>query len=179
MIRTSQTHPLRIDAVEVGTRGGLLGITFCPGKKQPDGLTGQWHRDLDLDVAALSRWGCRLLLTLVEDHELRELQVEGLPDVVQRAGIDWRWLPTPDGSAPGDLTPWRPVLDRMRALLTEGARVAVHCKGGLGRAGTAAAMILIEEGVSPVDAMARVRAARHGAIETAAQERFLLAYPPR
>ena len=30
--RTSLSHPLRIDVVQAGDAGGLIGITFCPGK---------------------------------------------------------------------------------------------------------------------------------------------------
>jgi len=32
MIRTSLTHPIRVDAVPA--RNGLLGLTFCPGKHE-------------------------------------------------------------------------------------------------------------------------------------------------
>ena len=47
----------------------------------------------------------------------------------------------------------------------------VHCKGGLGRAGTVAARLLVELGASPDDAIRRVRDARsRHAIETASQE---------
>jgi ADP-ribosyl-[dinitrogen reductase] hydrolase len=37
MIRTSQTHPIRVDAIPV--RNSLLGMTFCPGK-HGDSLNG-------------------------------------------------------------------------------------------------------------------------------------------
>ncbi len=33
MTRTSDTHPLRIDPVEIPGNRGLIGLTFCPGKK--------------------------------------------------------------------------------------------------------------------------------------------------
>lgn len=49
----------------------------------------------------------------------------------------------------------------------------MHCKGGLGRAGTVAARLLIEFGQAPEDAIACVRAARPGAIETHQQETYL------
>jgi len=55
----------------------------------------------------------------------------------------------------------------------------VHCKGGLGRAGMVAALLLIETGDPPGAAIRKVRAVRPGAIETPAQERYVLAYRPR
>ena len=50
----------------------------------------------------------------------------------------------------------------------------VHCRGGLGRAGTIAARLLIELGIEPATAIERVRAVRPGAIETRAQEEYVL-----
>ena len=50
--KTSSSHPLRIDAVEA-PGGGLIGMTFCPGKKQDDALSGPWDRDLRLDVISI------------------------------------------------------------------------------------------------------------------------------
>jgi ADP-ribosyl-[dinitrogen reductase] hydrolase len=53
-----------------------------------------------------------------------------------------------------------------------------HCRGGLGRAGLVAALLLIETGLEAEAAIRAVRAARPGAIETAAQERYVRAYSP-
>ncbi len=55
---TSLFHPLRIDAV-AAPGGGLIGMTPCPGKVQPDGSTGPWRRDLALDLDAIGDWGFR------------------------------------------------------------------------------------------------------------------------
>ena len=57
----------------------------------------------------------------------------------------------------------------LRAILRAGFNVLVHCKGGLGRAGTIASRLLIELGIDPHAAVAAVRAPRLGAIETPAQ----------
>lgn len=48
--RTSKTHPLLIASVAAGDAGGLIGMTFCPGKKDPYSQTGAWNRDLVPDV---------------------------------------------------------------------------------------------------------------------------------
>ena len=54
MVRTSITHPLRIDDLSLGN--GRLGITFCPGKKGDSVFGAAWDRDLDLDMDAIK--GC-------------------------------------------------------------------------------------------------------------------------
>ena len=63
----------------------------------------------------------------------------------------------------------------LHARLRDGFNVLVHCKGGLGRAGTIAARLLIELGMAPQMAVGVVRQARPGAIETSGQERYVMA----
>lgn len=98
MIRTSQTHPIRVDAVPV--RNGLLGLTFCPGK-HGDSLNGApWARDLDTDLHALRDWGASLILTLIEPHEFGLLRVPDLGARVAAQGMSWAHLPIRDVDVP-------------------------------------------------------------------------------
>jgi ADP-ribosyl-[dinitrogen reductase] hydrolase len=64
--------------------------------------------------------------------------------------------------------------EKLRSILRRGLDVLVHCRGGLGRAGTIAARLLVELGMEPTKAIASVRAVRPGAIETSDQEIFVL-----
>ncbi|MGZ8246266.1 ADP-ribosylglycohydrolase family protein, partial [Methylomagnum sp.] len=147
-------------------------MTFCPGKQQPCAATGAWARDLDLDVGAIADWGAAAVLTLVEDHELAALKVKGLRKGVEAAHMDWVHAPIPDVSTPDDAfeAAWVVIGEDLRDRLRAGFNVVVHCKGGLGRAGTIAARLLVELGVDAGEAVARVRRVRPGAIETMAQE---------
>lgn len=89
----------------------------------------------------------------------------------------WHGLPIVDGAAPDQrfLDQWRQLGPELASALTAGARVVVHCKGGLGRAGTVASMLLLDSGATgvPDEAMRLVRAVWPGAIETREQEAFL------
>jgi len=176
MDRTSLTHPLQIAEVRPSPHCGRIGITFCPGKVQPDGATGSWCRDLHIDLDAVRAWGACAALTLVEEHELVALQVPDLGDQVRRRGLLWFHLPIADYAIPSAEfeAAWRDAGGQLRKLLASNKDIVVHCKGGLGRAGTIAARLLIEMGVEASDAIARVRAARAGAIETTGQERYVL-----
>jgi ADP-ribosyl-[dinitrogen reductase] hydrolase len=68
---------------------------------------------------------------------------------------------------------WSTAGEELRALLRRGLDVLVHCRGGLGRAGTIAARLLIELGMDPTKAIEHVRAVRPRAIETSDQERYV------
>lgn len=174
-LRTSLTHPLQIATARVGPEFGNIGITFCPGKKQSIAMTGGWDRDLDLDLKAISDWGASLVVTLIEDHEFTSLRVAQLGVEVIKNHLEWLHLPIADVSIPGrDFEiAWAEVGEGIRARLRDGFNVVVHCKGGLGRAGTVAARLLVELGQDPDVAIAAVRAARPGAIETGGQAGYV------
>ena len=67
---------------------------------------------------------------------------------------------------PGDA---HDVLARIRA----GQTVAVACRGGLGRTGTAVGCLLVMAGLAPEAAIKLTRDSREGTIETDGQEDFV------
>jgi ADP-ribosyl-[dinitrogen reductase] hydrolase len=175
-MKTSQDYPLQIDSVSVPDSTGRIGMTFCPGKQQCGAMTGDWHRDLTLDLDAIQAWGATVIVNLIEDHEMAEL---GVQDTAQHlpAGIDYMRLPIPDYGVPSPAwhEQWQAesplLLDRLRS----GESILLHCKGGLGRTGMIAARILVELGSSSDDAIKAVRQARSGTIETREQEAYVRA----
>lgn len=181
-IRTSLSHPLRIATLAVGDHGGAIGVTFAPGKRQAKAMTGQWERDIDLDLNAIRRWGASDLITLLEPQEFEELGIQELPDRANAHGLAWHGLPITDGCAPDDrfLTDWRALGPTWIENLRAGGRVVMHCKGGLGRAGTVACLFLLDSGTASdaTAAITAVRQARPGAVETMEQEAFLRAWQP-
>ncbi|MEX6724714.1 ADP-ribosylglycohydrolase family protein [Parapedomonas caeni] len=179
--RTSNTHPLRIDTVLPAPGMGRIGLTFCPGKTQLSAMSGHWNRCLETDLDTIRDWNAAAVVTLIEDHEFDALQVRDLGEEVQRRHMAWYHLPIPDVSVPGaDFeAAWMQAGSELRARLRQGADIIVHCKGGLGRAGTIAARLLVELGVAdPEAAIQRVRAVRPGAIETCKQESHVRAIRP-
>ena len=175
MKRTSLTHPLEIAAISAGPAFGQVGITFCPGKYDQHAMSGYWDRDLSLDLDAIRDWGAAAVVTLVEPKEFVLLRVERLGEEVHRRRMLWFHLPIVDVSTPdeGFERHWEVAGDELRTLLRSGRDVLVHCRGGLGRAGTIGARLLIELGMDPATAIRRVRAVRPGAIETPEQEKYV------
>src|ERR1700680_3011361 len=169
-MKTSLNDPLRIAEVSPSGAAGIIGLTQCPGKKD---LDAGWDRDLDIDVVAIRDWRAEVVVSLIETWEFELLKVTDLPSVVEEHGMRWVHLPIVDVSAPNRKfeARWIAAGADLRGVIRRGGRVLVHCRGGLGRAGTIAARLLVELGVEPETAIARVRRARgSGAIEKDRQE---------
>lgn len=176
LARTSQSDPLRIDAVAAGATPGMIGLTICPGKHDPAAVTGRWARGLDADLTTIRDWGAKALVTLIEEQEFELLKVPVLGRRAREMGLQWHHLPIRDVNVPDESfeSAWQQSGPILLAALRRGERVVVHCRGGLGRSGLVAAKLLVELGVSPRDAINRVRAVRRGAIETREQERYVM-----
>jgi ADP-ribosyl-[dinitrogen reductase] hydrolase len=171
-LKTSATHPLEIATIELGHGHGSLGVTFCPGKKQLKSTTGPWDRDLEADLDNIVEWNAAVVLTLVEQFELNNLAVSHLGQRVIDKHMEWFHLPIVDVSVPDAEfeEAWSTSGESIRSTLRSGFNVLVHCRGGIGRAGTIAARLMVELGFDPELAMDRVRSVRPGAIETREQE---------
>jgi ADP-ribosylglycohydrolase len=179
MTRTSRTDPLNIDSVSLPSTGGQIGMTHCPGKKQANGISGAWARDLELDLKRIREWKAELILGLMESREYADLGVSALLSG-KLSGIRYLHLPIPDGSAPGPEweESWKQTGPLVRSVLRRGGRILIHCMGGLGRTGLLAARLLVEFGFHPDTAIISVRKARPGAIETEEQEDYIRALFP-
>ncbi|MYN65266.1 MAG: hypothetical protein F4X11_09600 [Acidobacteria bacterium] len=180
--KSSEDSPIRIAAVTPGDGYGRIGITLCPGKHDPHGMSGAWARDLEIDLDAIQRWGATAVVTLIEEHEFERLSVRGLPGKVRDRHMEWWHLPIEDGHSPpaqGFEDGWAVAGEALRDRLRLGFDVLVHCRGGLGRAGTIAARLLVELGERPDETIRRVREVRPGAIQTDEQEEHVAQCAPR
>jgi ADP-ribosyl-[dinitrogen reductase] hydrolase len=139
-------------------------------------MSGAWDRDLARDLDMIRDWGAAAVVTLLEPKELTLLRVERLGEELSRRNMLWFHLPIVDQSIPDKdfERQWDVAGEDLRSILRGGSDVLVHCREGLGRAGTISARLLIELGMEPKTAIKRVRAVRPGAIENDDQEMYVL-----
>lgn len=143
-------------------KGGAIGIAPCP---------------MAADAAAIAAWRADVILTLIEPGPA----AGAVAALAAALGIPWLHLPISDFAVPDAAftAAWRDRGPALRRQLAGGGRVLVHCLAGRGRSGMIAARLLVELGAAaPAAAIAAVRNARPGAIETEAQVAHVLACRP-
>ena len=62
-MKSSFSDRLQIAALSPPGITGVIGLTLCPGKKDPG---RDWDRDLDIDLTVIEQWGAEVVVTLVE-----------------------------------------------------------------------------------------------------------------
>ena len=168
-------NEIRVDFLAPENHGlpGRLGLTIAPGKWREGLDAASDHLVRDDLVRLRDQYGARVLVTLLEEFEMKQLGIPELLRVARRMRFRVLWFPIPDVTAPSDLEATATLVGQIVDALAAGETVVVHCRGGLGRSGTIAACCLVARGRAPAEAIAMVRAARLGAIEVRAQEDFV------
>lgn len=121
--------------------------------------------DVERDLAGLKRLGVSTLVTLEETMTVPR-------DLLARFGISALACPVADMSAP-ELDVGATLAHDVADRLSAGECVAVHCRAGLGRTGTALAAQLIFFGTSARDAIDRIRRINPSCIQSQSQIEFL------
>ena len=122
------------------------------------------------------------MLSLVTDAEAATLFGGDLESCFGAFGIPISCSPIVDFSPPDRRfeLDWHALRPKLTDILGAGGKVLLHCRAGRGRSGMVAAALLVAGGLSPTEAIAAVRRARPGAIETPEQEAWIArqATPP-
>ncbi len=148
----SSNRVLRLDWLdEQWTAPGRLAMTILPGRRD-------MRRDLMADLDVLAYENVTHLVCLLSDDELSFYGVGNLLGECRARGIDVMQLPIRD-QAVASTAQMASLCQRMRDALSTGARIVVHCVGGLGRTGTVVACLL-QDSMDAEAAIAEVRRVR-------------------
>lgn len=132
-------------------------FTPCPGTKETT---------IKSALNALKQAGADAVVTLLSDAEIEALSVTGLGDEAEQQGLLWIQLPIEDDEEPGEAfqKAWEEQKETLFDLLSGGKTMAIHCRGGSGRTGLMAAILLMESGGNWQDVKSRIQSVRPKAL---------------
>jgi protein-tyrosine phosphatase len=118
---------------------------------------GEWLHDEVTDWAANELTD---IVSLLEDHEVRELELTREAELVHDVGLDFEQFPISDRGVPTSLEAAHDLWRRLEAKLRTGRSVGIHCRASIGRAGLIAVGTLLRLGVADEVAWQRASLAR-------------------
>jgi len=147
-------HPFDILTLDNGAR---LIFTPCPGTKEAS---------LHVSLKTLREAGADAVVTMMPDAELNQFNANALPAECEALGLAWFQLPVEDDCAPE--MPFAGAFANHKAELLSrlavGQTLAIHCRGGSGRTGLMAAILLLEAGYAPTQVKTLVQGLRPKAL---------------
>jgi len=149
---------------------GWLSISRAPGKKD-----NKHNRDLPTDLNIIKESGIDIIVCLLEWSEIKILNIEDYPRKAQEQGIIFYHLPVKDRGSPNQKDIALLIPSLVENLLL-GKNILIHCRCGLGRAGTISACCLCHFGFTPQEAISCIRRNNPGAIQTHKQETTINTY---
>jgi protein-tyrosine phosphatase len=105
--------------------------------------------------------------------EESELELEGESEAARSLGLEFLRIPIEDFGTPGPGLV-EELLSRIGRSATPNARIAIHCRQGLGRSPLVAAAMLVRNGMKPREAWEVIAKARGRAVPETEEQRVWL-----
>ena len=144
-----------------------LAIVLCP----PGG------KALKDELRRIARSGVQTLVSLLEPEEADWLGLGEEGPLAEKLGMNFLSYPIQDVSVPASVAAFRKFVSGLANRLRGGERIAMHCRGSIGRSPLTAACTLIHLGWNVKDALAAIEVARGYPIpDTREQLQWILNY---
>ncbi len=106
---------------------------------------GDW---IDDEMAALRAAGVGVVVSMLEESEAAELELEREGDAARRANIEFVGFPVPDRNVPADTHRFEEFLAGLERHIAAGRPVGVHCRACIGRSSVVVGSLLLRAGVA-------------------------------
>jgi len=164
---------MNFNLIKLGELNAEICLSAFPGRKKNNEFSFDLMEEF-FDFLESNSY--RALVSLVEVHEFDQfISYPIFKEKIGKRNFSWFSHPLKDMTAPDEIftADFFETQSSLLKYLRSGEKIAIHCKGGLGRTGTIAALLLRHLGLSAENSIELVRKSRPGAIETKEQEIFI------
>ncbi|MEZ5480278.1 MAG: protein-tyrosine phosphatase family protein [Thiolinea sp.] len=123
-------------------------------------------------LQTLQQQGITKLVSLLEHDEAEKLGMADEAAACAQAGLDFEQFPIPDHQIPADNQAFQLLSSQLYQELQDGAKLAIHCYAGIGRAGLLAGSLLIRDGMN-AGAAAELLSDRRGFMVPQTRQQYL------
>jgi protein-tyrosine phosphatase len=135
---------------------------------------------LEDEVEAWKEIGVDTVVSLLTQSEAVELSLTKESDLVRRSGLTFINFPIADYSVPGSQSATRQLVDELSEQLSQGNKVGIHCRQGIGRSSLVAACVLVTSGESSGNAFSQIENARGVSVpDTIEQKNWVASFAER
>ncbi|MBB1355871.1 MULTISPECIES: dual specificity protein phosphatase family protein [unclassified Pseudoalteromonas] len=155
-------HPYNVLSLN---NGANIIFTPCPGTKT---------QNLADSITTLKAAGTHMLLSLMPQKELEKNNVQTINSECSKHDITWFHLPINDDEAPKQpfTSSWNTHKTDILQAIQHKQTIAIHCKGGTGRTGLVAALILNSAGYTKEEVYSLVQGIRPKALTIELQKEY-------
>jgi protein-tyrosine phosphatase len=138
--------------------------------KVGSGRLALYHRPRTEDFSSLYEGGCTHVVTLLKESE----QAQRYGNLTKEAGMEWIWLPVPNGKYPETEVHERllQAIHELSKLLDDGKSILIHCSAGVHRTGMVAYGLLRWRGLDQAHAITVIRQTRAETAEGLLEKRM-------
>ncbi len=123
------------------------------------------------EIADWKAAGLTDIVSLLEDREIRELDLAREAELAEWAGLSFEQFPTSDrGVPPHPKT--RTLWERLATKIRRGGSVGIHCRASIGRGGLVAVGVLLRLGIPESAAWQRTSKARGRSVPDTDEQRL-------
>lgn len=128
---------------------------------------GDW---LDLETRAWAEEGIDAVVSMLENHEIAEFELDREAELAAEHGIEFILYSVPDRSVPILDEGFIRLNDHLRSLLRSGKNIGIHCRQSIGRAPLLAATLMVSDGMEAEEAFSQLSSARGRRVPETAEQ---------
>lgn len=125
---------------------------------------------LEDEIKNLSVQHIDTLVSLLEEKEIKELELEEEENYCRQFGINFINFPIRDFSVPEEISQFIILIDDINMRLKNGESIVIHCWMGIGRSSLLAAGILVRNGIEAEKAFELISAERNVKVPETAEQ---------